>query len=126
MHRDEILSHLLFGKSLSDISTLQVMQLASHIYLLKNPSRALSLTDKAQDILAVDYIDFRDDGGESEVAIGKQLTEKVQTEIRRPIDSQAGGTVVDIEYELHPNISVETSIGNENDSHIGVNWKLDY
>ena len=126
MHTDEIISYLLFGESLSDISTLRVMQLATQIYLLKNPSKALGITDRAQNMLSVDYIDFRDDGENSEIAIGKQLNERMLAEIRKPIESKNGGAAVDIEYELHKNISVETSIGNENDSHIGINWKMDY
>ena len=127
MHEDEILSHLLFGKSLSEISAGQVLLLAAELQKLRNPSSSLGFKDNALALLNIDYIDFRGDGDESEIAVGKQLSENLHTEVRSNLQTDtAQGTVIRMEYELRHNISAETEFGNADDSHIGINWKRDY
>ena len=126
MHQDEILSFLLFGKSLSEISTTQVMSLAARLHQLRNPNFGTGFSDKAREALNVDYIDLRSDGDDTEIAIGKQINERLHSEIRQPVNNDNSGSVIQLEYELRHNISLDAEIGSEEDSFFGINWKKDY
>ena len=126
LHQDEILSYLLFGKSLSEISTTQVMSLAARLHQLRNPSFGTGFSDKAREALNVDYIDLRSDGDDTEIAIGKQINERLHSEIRQPVNNDNSGSIIQLEYELRHNISLDAEIGSEEDSFFGINWKKDY
>jgi autotransporter translocation and assembly factor TamB len=131
MPEDEILSRILFGKNLSEVTPVQALQLASALRGLKS-GRGVSFTDRLRETIGVDQIELRssdslgsDDQSGTVLAIGKYVTDSLYTEVNRDLDSD-GDSRVRIEYEVRPNLTLETEAGIKMRPGFGINWKKDY
>ena len=80
---------------------------------------------RARSSLGLDSLDFAGDGKESgPVKAGKYLREDVFLEVESGIGE--AGNKARVEWELTPNISVESPVDEKSSSDFGINWKLDY
>jgi translocation and assembly module TamB len=59
-----------------------------------------------------------------DVAAGKYLTDDVYIGAKQGATAESGAA--EIEVELTPNISIESSVGQQGQSEVGVNFKWDY
>lgn len=125
---DEIISHLLFGRSSSNITPLQALRLVQAINMFSGGISMFDFLGRSRKLINLDQMDLRlsDENGKnaSSVSAGKYLHEDVYIEVEKGIDTDTGK--VSVEIELNPNITVETEAGADANSGIGVNWKLDY
>jgi translocation and assembly module TamB len=128
---DEILSRILFGKNLSEVTPVQALQLASALRGLKN-GRGLAFTDRIRGFIGADQIELRsadapgsDDETGTVLAIGKYVTDSLYTEVNRDLNAD-GDSRVRIEYEIRPNLTLETEAGIKMRPGFGINWKKDY
>lgn len=125
--QDEILAKVLFDKSVSDLTPMQLVRIAQIIGVMSGrlsagPDPISQLRKKA----GIDTLNVnRDDKtGATSVSIGKQLSGGVYISVDQGINTQ--GSAVKLEIEVTPNIQVETRIGNDAENSVGVSWKKDY
>ncbi len=123
---DEILARLLFGQSVSDMSPFQALQLAQAASVLAG-GRGVDFMGKTRQFLGVDLLDVKqggEDSGETSIRAGKYLSEKVYLEVEQGMGSETGKASV--EWEVTPNITLETEAGANAEGGVGVKWKWDY
>lgn len=126
MPSDEVLSHLLFGKSVSSLNAPQALQLAQAVNTLTGEGE-LDLTGRTRELLGLDQLTVTSEGAsveEAELLAGKYLTDKIYLEVERGITPLSGK--VSLEFQLTPNIWAVTEIWENSAGGIGLNWKWDY
>lgn len=130
---DEILSFIIFGESVTDITPIKALQLASAVQTLSGGGEGAVFNTLATtrellgvDTLTVDTETTADGEDGLNVGIGKYINDKVYLELERtPNPSQPWkGT---IEIELSPRINLQSSTGGTSgiDS-AEIIWKKDY
>ncbi|MCP4456377.1 MAG: translocation/assembly module TamB, partial [Planctomycetes bacterium] len=125
---DAILATVLFGRDLATITAMQALQLAAAVKSLHSPGGGADVFRRTRQAVGVDTIEFRqadDPSDSSSVAVGKYLVPKVYVEVQQPL-SRGGIASTIIEYEIRPNLTVETDAGPGIRPGISINWKKDY
>jgi translocation and assembly module TamB len=126
--QEEVLSRLLFGRSIDKISPVQALKLAQTLRSLSGGSglAGLDFLGATRRLLGLDELEIRSTGGGSEtgLGLGKYLTEEVYVDLEK--DLSGSGGKISVEVELTPNISVESQVGSDAQTGIGINWKYDY
>jgi translocation and assembly module TamB len=123
---DEILSRLLFGRSASNITPLQAVQLADSINTLAG-GRGFDFLGRTGRLLSLDQLTLEQTGknqNETALSAGKYLSENVYIEMQQGISPETGKA--SLTWELTPNVSVDTDVGVNAETGIGVNWRWDY
>ncbi len=122
---DEILARVLFGKSSGQLSTAEAVQLAQAAATLEGGGDGLM--DIARQTLGVDVLTFAP-GETSEdlgsLKIGKYVADDVFVGAEQ--GTTAGSSTAIVEWELTPNITVESEVGADSRSNASINWKWDY
>ncbi|GMV63158.1 MAG: hypothetical protein AMXMBFR74_23260 [Parvibaculum sp.] len=124
--RDEIISRILFGKNVGELSAFEAAQLANTAAELSGSGiGGFGLLSNIQNELGLDVlrVDTGASGGTT-VSAGKYLREGVYVGVEQ--GALASDSNVKIEIDVTDNISVDTKIGNDASSDVGVNWKWDY
>jgi len=125
---DEVLSKLLFGRSATDITPSQALQLAMIAKSLTGAGGGQSdFMSRTRKFLGLDTLEFNSSGeglSKGSLGIGKYLTEGVRLDIEKGIGEGANKAAVEV--EVTPNITVESEVGSDSTSGIGINWKYDY
>ena len=122
---DEILAYLLFGKQVSSITPYQALMLAQAVNVLSGKKSLFDFMDRSRKILAVDRLDVNAaDEGKPTVNIGKYLRDDVYMEMEQGMGTDSGK--VTIEMEIAPNVTVQSEVGMDANTGIGINWKWDY
>lgn len=126
--QEEILARLLFGRSLDKISPLQALRLAQALRSLAGGSRwpGMDFLGATRRLLGLDQLELRstDGGSETGLGFGKYLSEDVYVDVEK--DLRGAGGRISVEVELTPNISVESEVGADARTGVGINWKYDY
>jgi translocation and assembly module TamB len=123
---DEILSRLLFGRSVTQITPLQALQLAHALDVLAG-RRGFDLIDHTRRMLGLDLLEIRDLGVEMDEAAlraGKYLAENVYIEVEQGLGPESGRA--SLQWEITPNITIQTEVGINAEAGAGVLWKWDY
>ena len=123
---DEILSRLLFGRSITNITPVQAIRLAQAVNVMAGGG-GFDFLERTRRLLGIDQLEVKqagEDPREATLSAGKYVTEKVYVEVERGIGAQSGKATV--ELELTPNISVETEVGANSEGGVGLNWKWHY
>lgn len=125
--RDEILSRILFGRGTGQISALEAVQLAESARQLAGLGSATGgAIDRVRTALGVDVLRFESgegDDGPSATA-GKYVADGLFVGARRSMDPGSAGATVT--YELTPQVSVETDVGQNAQGRFGLRYKFDY
>jgi len=128
--RDEILSRVLFGKTTTQLSPVQAIQLASAVSELSGGIGASGILDRTRSLLGVDVLDVEEvqgtEAGQTGAALsaGKYVTDSVFVGVKQ--GTTPGSSSVGVEVELTPNISIESDVGSSGESKLGVKLKWDY
>jgi translocation and assembly module TamB len=123
---DEVLSRLLFGRSVTQITPLQALQLAHALDVLAG-RRGFDLMDHTRRMLGLDLLEIRDLGVEMDEAAlraGKYLAENVYIEVEQGLGPESGRA--SLQWEITPNITVQTEVGINAEAGAGIRWKWDY
>ncbi len=128
MPEDEVLSYILFGNSMEDISPFQALQLAQTLARFSGQGGGAGSFDPVgalRNITGLDdlRIETNEQGGAS-VGAGKYLTDEVYLEFESGTGNDSGNANVQI--ELTPNITLESEIGQDSTGGAGIFWKRDY
>lgn len=126
--REEVLSRVLFGRSMDKVTPVQALKLAQALQAFSGDKSlpVLDLLGGTRKLLGLDRLEFRSGEGKSEtgLGLGKYLTEDVYVDVQKDLSGEGGK--VSVEVELTPNLSVESEVGSDAQSGVGINWKLDY
>jgi translocation and assembly module TamB len=126
MPSDEILSQLLFGRKVAQITPLQAIELSNAINSMLG-RKSYDIIGSTRKILGVDQLEVKQSKGnidESTVSIGKYVRNDLYIEVEKGLGAESGKASVT--WEITPNITVDTEIGEKSSTGIGVNWKWDY
>ncbi len=131
MPEDEVFANILFGKNLSQISAFQAVQVATSMQGMRDGTN-IDFMQRTKQSFGLDKVGFGtvdadNDSGEemTTLAVGKYLTEGLYTEINAPIGVGSDARVT-VEYEVRPNLTIETEAGMNMRPGMGINWKVDY
>lgn len=132
MAEDQILTFILFGKTVQSISPLEAIQLAGAIQAYRDGGNAFfDPVGLARKTLAVDSLSIASETGEGgqnsvSIGIGKYLNERVYLELERtPSPSQPWKG--SLEIELSPSLTLESSTGGATGIEgAELKWKKDY
>jgi translocation and assembly module TamB len=123
---DEIFAHLLFGRSLQQITPLQAVQLADALNTLRGTD-GFDLLGRTRKLLGIDELTLGETEEKEEkpsVKVGKYVSETVYLKVESGISPETGKA--SLEWQVTPNITVETEVGVNASAGVGVNWRWDY
>lgn len=125
--QDEVLSRLLFGESVAELSAVQALQLASSLSSLRGGGGGLNPLGELRQATGFDRFRVlgsdRDAGRGTAVAIGENLGDDVYVEI---ITDVRGYTATQLEIALSRAFSLITQVGGSAGTNIGLRYGKDY
>jgi len=126
---EEVLSRILFGSSRAQLSPLQALRLVQSAAVLSGRlGSGGGITDTVRETLGVDTLDVDTGGGEgsrgASLSVGKYVAPGVFLKLQQGLGGAGSKAVVEV--ELTDSITVETDVGADSQSRVGVNWKVDY
>jgi len=124
--QEDVLAHILFGRTTGQLSALQAAQLAQTAATLSGKT-GTGIVDKVRQTLGVDVLNVESGEDKSKGAslkAGKYLTDDVFLSVTQ--GTKPGSQKVGVEVQVLPNISVESDVSGTADGNIGLNWKWDY
>ncbi len=131
MPEDEIVSYVIFGKSIQNMSPIEAVQLAAAINTLRGGSGGFDPIDSTRELLGADTLFIETETTEDNtsgvsVGVGKYINERVYLEVERtPNPSQPWKGRVEI--ELTPNLNLESSTGGKTGIEgAELKWKRSY
>lgn len=125
---DEILSRILFDKGVGELTPMEAVQLARALAELSGVSIGGSgsgILNRMQETLSLDVLRVDSSpSGATTVSAGKYIQKGVYVGVEQ--GALASDSSVKVEVEVTPQISVDTRIGQNASSDVGVTWKWDY
>lgn len=128
---DSVLAQVLFGKDVGDLTPFEALRLAQALRTLTGGGGGGfdPLTEVRQvlgvDTLKLDMGDTAAGGTESaSVRVGKYVSDDLFVGVKQGL--RAGESAVAVELDVTDSITVESEIGAQNDSSVGINWKWEY
>ena len=123
MPEEEVLSQLLFGRGIDNISALQAAQLASAIATLAGRGGE-GIIGRLRASTGLDDLDLTtDDRGNVSVRAGKYLSENLYTDVQVGGD---GKTRLNLNLDVSKSLTARGSVDSEGDSGIGLFYERDY
>ena len=120
---DEILAQLLFNQSSSQLSALQIAQLADAVIQLTGGTDQ-SLFGSIRQVLGVDNLDLSTDSeGNASVSVGKYLNNNTYLEIEQSRDT---GTRASINIDIGRNFIVKGSASTSGETTGGIFYEKEY
>jgi translocation and assembly module TamB len=127
--QDEILSRLLFGKGLNKISAVEAVQVASAVSQLSGAGPgAGDLLSLARNFLGVDVLRLETPAGGGAAGTRLEAGKYVRRDVYLGVaqGTSPGSAQVNVDVEVTPNISVESGVGQQGTSNVGIKFKWDY
>lgn len=132
--RDEILSAVLFGKSINDLSRLEMLQLAAAVAQLAGFGSTGGILNSAKKALGVDVLRIgSSSGSEGEpgeetaegttIEMGKYINDMIYMGVQQGLNPDSTAFIIQI--ELTPRTSLEIKTEHNNTSG-GIKWKYNY
>lgn len=126
----EILSYLLFGKGMSDISPTEGEELTETLIELdQNKNTGPDMLTRIQRHIGIDQIDIsRDEETESAVSlrIGKYISRGVFVWLNRGINDNTNRVAIEARLVRNFLLQAEIGDGENSDNEISLKWKIDY
>ena len=121
---DEVLPQVLFGRSRQSLSGPEALQLAAGVAAMMRGGE--SVIDKTRRSLGVDVLRLESDdsNGGTNVAVGRYATEDIYVGAKQSLDGRSSAVVVEI--ELPKNFVVDTEVGQDANSSVGITWRRDF
>ncbi|ABF53274.1 translocation/assembly module TamB domain-containing protein [Sphingopyxis alaskensis] len=125
--QDEIVSRILFGDSITTLSPLQAVQLASSLNALSSGGGGLSPLGALQSAAGIDRLRVLgpDDtiGRGAALAAGQYITKDIYLEV---ITDARGYTATQLEISLTPALSLLSQAGGSGQSNLSIRYRKDY
>ncbi len=125
---DEVLAHILFSRSVSELSDFEKIRLAGVLTSLVGFNISSGITGATKNFLGVDVLEVNSQesaDGEEEISveIGKYIKNNFYIGIEQGLGQQNTSGV--LKYEVNENLSVGTKAGTE-ETEVGFKWRFDY
>ncbi|MEM5543046.1 translocation/assembly module TamB domain-containing protein [Sulfitobacter sp. AS92] len=121
--QDEVLSQLLFGRNISEISAFQALQLASAVATLAGRGGE-GVIGSLREGFGLDDLDVTTtDDGATALRLGKYLTDNVYTDVTAASD---GTGEVSLNLDITESLTAKGTLGSDGDSSIGIFFERDY
>ena len=125
--QDEIISRILFGSSVANLSAIQAVQLAASLNSLRGSGGGLDPLGTLRSATGVDRLrilggDEASDRGTA-LAAGQYLTDDIYIEI---ITDGRGFTATQLEVALTPALSILSQAGGSGGTNVNVRYTIDY
>jgi translocation and assembly module TamB len=122
--QDEVLAQLLFGRSVSDLSPLQLASLAVAVAELAGAGGGPGLLDTLRKSTGLDDLEVvTDEKGNAAVQAGRYVSENVYLGVRAGAN---GETNVSVNLDLADGLKARAEVGPESGSTIGVFYETEY
>ena len=125
--QDEILARVLFDREVSQITPLQALQLAAALRQMLGGKKGFDPLAYTRNLIGVDRLEVKQsevNPDESALSAGKYLKDNIYIEVEKGVSDESGKASVT--WELTPSITVETEVGEDSETGMGINWKHDY
>ena len=123
MPEEEVLSQLLFGRGLDNISALQAAQLANAIAVLAGRGGE-GIVGNLRNQFGLDDLDLQtDDEGNVQVRAGKYLSENLYTDVAVGDD---GKSTINLNLDVTDSLTARGSVDSEGESTLGIYFERDY
>jgi translocation and assembly module TamB len=134
--QEEVVSLILFGKSLNSVTAAQSLKLATAIASIKSSSRDQSITEQFRTAFGLDEIgiqgeDSSDDNNRELTSgysfhVGKQLTDRAYIAVKQGLTGEASTDVI-LRYDLTEQAKAELETGTGRDAGAaGLSWEKRY
>ncbi|MBF9059181.1 hypothetical protein HKCCSP123_08295 [Rhodobacterales bacterium HKCCSP123] len=121
---DEILAQLLFGRSVSSLSPVQLLQMADAAASLAGGGSEGGLFANLRENLGLDDLDIQTDAeGNAALRAGRYLSDNIYTDVTVGGDGNAD---ISLNIDLTPNITARGSFSSDGSSSLGVFFERDY
>ena len=88
-------------------------------------SPGAGITGQVRQALGLDVLSVGSSAdGKPALNAGRYITDDVYVGVRQGLESNSGSVAVQV--DLTDNIQVETDVGVDSNSSVGINWKYDY
>lgn len=125
--QDEIVSRILFGNSVGNLSAIQAVQLASSLNSLRGSGGGLNPLGKLRSATGVDRLRIlgadEASGRGTALAAGQYLTDDIYIEL---VTDARGFTATQIEVSLTPALSILSQAGGANGTDVNVRYRINY
>ena len=123
--QDEILSALLFGRSATELSTIEAAQLAGALAQFSGAGGGFDLMGGLRDALGVGQLSIgvSEDGG-AQITGGRYLAKNVYLQVFSGGGTGQTGAVID--WEIRKNISLRSQVQADNEQSFSLKWKRDF
>ena len=119
---EDVLPRLLFGRSRQSLSPLEALQLANGLATLL--SGGGGVIDDVRGATGLDVLRIDQQGESTGVVAGRDIAEDVFVGVRQPVDG--GAASVQVEIEVFDNVTVDSEVGPDRGSSLGLNWRKDF
>lgn len=120
---EEVLSRLLFGRGLDNLTAFQAAQLAAAVATLAGQGGEGIIGRLRQDFGLDDFDVTTDDEGNAALRAGKYLTDRVYTDITL---GGAGESSINLNLDVTRNVTVRGQVGSEGGGGLGIFYQRDY
>jgi len=122
---DEVLAQLLFGRALSNLSAVQLAQLADAAAQLAGAGGSTSLLGSLRERLGVDNIDVTTgETGGANVTVGKYLNDRTFLSIES--GDGAGSSRASIDLDVGRGVKLRGSASDDGDARAGIFFEREY
>lgn len=120
---EEVVAHLLFGRSLTNLSPFQAAQLASAIATLAGKGGE-GVVSKLRGSVGLDDLDVTTDAdGTAALRAGKYVSEKVYTDVTV---GGEGKTELNLNLDVRPGVTLRGTLESDGGTGIGLFYEKDY
>lgn len=121
--QEEVLSRLLFGRGLENLSPLQAAQLANAVATLAGRGGA-GVIDRLRQGFGLDDLDVQTDAsGAASLTLGKYIAKNLYTEVEV---GQDGQSQINLNLDVTKSLTLRGSAGSTGNTGIGLFWEKDY
>ena len=125
--QDEIVSRILFGNSVGNLSAIQAVQLAASLNSLRSTGGGLNPLGKLRAATGVDRLRIvgpNDETGQgTSLAAGQYITDDVYVEL---VTDARGFTATQLEISLTPALSILSQAGGAGGTDVNLQYRKDY
>lgn len=121
---EEVLSRVLFGESVDNMSPAQAARLAGAASDLFGSEGSLDIMGRVRSTLGLDVLDVTGEGEDTRVRAGRYIGRRSLLRIEQGISEESSR--VGVEVEVIDNLVIQSDVGTQNDTRVGVEYRFDY
>ncbi|MBZ8134997.1 translocation/assembly module TamB domain-containing protein [Afifella sp. IM 167] len=123
--QDEVLAQLLFGRSIADLSPLQVARLAAAAAELGGVGGGAGIFDRLRAATGLDDLDVvTDSEGNAAVQAGRYINDNIYLGVQSGTDAQSSRVTIDL--DIIKGVKARGELGAEGDSALGIAVEHEY